>query len=180
MKIYTRSGDDGSTSLVGGQRVSKASARLEAYGTVDELISWMGMLASLNENAGRSNELIGIQDRLMHISAILASGKGARLDKTVSPEAKDIESLERSIDIMEKDLPALSSFILPGGSQAISYAHIARTVCRRAERSIVRIDDGKVVDSMLLKYINRLSDYLFILSRNIELATGKKQPKWNS
>ncbi len=180
MKIYTRSGDDGTTSLAGGQRIDKSSLRLEAYGMVDELISWLGLLAAMQENNTRVNELQTIQDKLMHIAAILASGEGAKMDRIVFPHNKDIEALELSIDLMETGLKPLGSFILPGGSEAVSKVHIARTVCRRTERAILRIDDKISVNKVLIKYVNRLSDYLFVLSRSIESDTGKPQSNWNS
>lgn len=180
MKIYTRTGDDGTTSLAGGERISKRSFRLEAYGTVDELISWMGLLAAMPENTSRQEELTSIQDKLMHCAATLAKGKGARTDRIKLPVQEDIEMLENAIDRMEKDLDQLTSFILPGGSLPVAWVHIARTVCRRAERVILRIDNEFTIDKLLLKYINRLSDYLFMLSRRIEFETGKKQARWNT
>ena len=180
MKIYTRTGDDGTTSLAGGERIPKNSYRLEAYGTVDELISWMGVIAALPENTSRIAELTGIQDKLMHCAALLSLGKGARTDRIMSPGKKDIEKLEQAIDRMEKDMDQLTSFILPGGSLPVAWVHVTRTVCRRAERYILRIDDDFTIDKLLLKYINRLSDYLFMLSRRIEFETGKNQLRWNT
>ena len=180
MKIYTRTGDDGSTSLAGGERVSKSSERLEAYGTVDELIAWIGTIRFLPENNTRSQELGIIQDKLMHCAAILAAGKGARVERMSPPKEPDIKFLEDWIDEMNKGIEPLNSFILPGGSQAIGQVHISRTVCRRAERAILRISDDYSVDKDVVKYINRLSDYLFTLARRIEFETGKKQAKWNT
>jgi cob(I)alamin adenosyltransferase len=178
MKIYTKTGDDGTTSLAGGFRVPKHSLKIEAYGTVDELISWIGLIAAQPENNKRSSRLLEIQDRLMHCASLLAVGPGARVDKMVPPKIKDIGILESDIDDMESDMEPLSSFILPGGSVAVSNIHIARCVCRRAERSILRVTDTEDVDPLVVKYINRLSDFLFVLARRVAFETGLDQPKW--
>lgn len=178
MKIYTRTGDDGSTSLAGGERVPKYSKRIESYGTVDELISWFGLIIAMPENSSRRAELLNIQDKLMHCAAILSVGEGARTEKMVLPDDSDIESLEKGIDIMESGLKPLDSFILPGGSEAVANIHITRTVCRRAERAILRLAAEEDVDGMVVKYVNRLSDYLFILSRKVSSELGMEQMPW--
>jgi len=178
MKIYTKTGDDGTTSLAGGSRLPKHSIRIEAYGTVDELISWIGLISSLPENNSRKQFLVEIQSRLMHCAAILASGPGARTEKMVAPSARDIEGLEQAIDMMESGIDPLNSFILPGGSVPVANIHVGRCVCRRAERAVLRIDGEVPVNPLIVKYINRLSDYLFVLARKVAAETGIDQPKW--
>jgi len=179
MKIYTRSGDDGTTSLAGGERIPKYSNKIEAYGTVDELISWLGLIISIPTVKSRYNELTAIQDKLMHCAAILSVGKGARTDKMIPPNEDDIALLENSIDIMESEMEPLTSFILPGGSVHVAYIHITRTVCRRAERNILRLSKEEEVDYKLIKYINRLSDYFFVLARKVSVELEREQSPWN-
>ncbi len=179
MKIYTRSGDDGTTSLAGGERIPKYSNKIEAYGTVDELISWLGLIISIPTVKSRYNELTAIQDKLMHCAAILSVGKGARTDKMIPPDEDDIALLENSIDIMESEMEPLTSFILPGGSVHVAYIHITRTVCRRAERNILRLSKEEEVDYKLIKYINRLSDYFFVLARKVSVELEREQSPWN-
>lgn len=178
MKIYTKTGDDGTTSLAGGERIPKHSLRIEAYGTVDELISWIGLIASLPENSGRVSFLVEVQSKLMHSAAILAAGPGAKREKMVAPGAADIEQLEKEIDVMESAMERLTSFILPGGSVAVANIHIARCVCRRAERAVLRISEDIGLDYEIIKYINRLSDYLFVLARKVASESGSDQQKW--
>ena len=178
MKIYTRSGDDGTTSLAGGERIPKYSDKIEAYGMVDELISWLGLLIAIPTNSSRSKELLAIQDKLMHCAAILSVGKGARTDKMVAPDGSDIKMLEDGIDAMESEMEALTSFLLPGGSVHIAYIHIARTVCRRAERNILKLSTIEAVDPQLIKYVNRLSDYLFVLARKVSIELEREQSPW--
>lgn len=178
MKIYTKTGDDGTTSLAGGSRLPKHSPRIEAYGTVDELISWIGLISAMAEDNSRSLFLVGIQSRLMHCAAILASGPGARTEKMMPPSVADIEQLEGEIDIMEAGIEPLNSFILPGGSIYVSNIHIARCVCRRAERAILRLTGEYDLNPLIVKYINRLSDYLFVLARKVAADSGIEQPKW--
>jgi cob(I)alamin adenosyltransferase len=178
MKIYTKAGDRGMTSLLGGNLVPKNHPRLEAYGTMDELISWIGLLRdNLNSNDLRE-ELLKIQDRLMVGSSILAN---ERTDGSVQlPEIKesDIVSLEELIDGMDAELEALTSFVLPGGHPLVSYCHLARTCCRRAER----YSSGFIKDSeqtaLIVKYLNRLSDYLFTLSRKIAKDFNIEENLW--
>lgn len=178
MKIYTRSGDDGTTSLSGGERVPKYSDKIEAYGTVDELITWMGLLIAIPTVKSRFNELSSIQEKLMHCAAILSVGKGALTDKMIPPNEADISLLENSIDKMESEMEPLSSFLMPGGSVHVAYIHITRTVCRRAERNILRLANSEVVDPKLVKYINRLSDYLFVLARKVSIELEREQLPW--
>lgn len=177
MKIYTLAGDDGSTSLSGGKRVPKHSLRVEAYGSVDELVAWFGLLWALKENSIRKNILIQIQDQLMSCASVLAAP-----EKTARPEhfhAEDCLTLvEKEIDKMEEGLPQLTSFVIPLGDIATSYCHIARCVCRRAERSVLRLKETEHVPDIIHKLLNRLSDYLFVLSRSIGQSSGYEEIKW--
>ncbi len=156
----------------------KHHERIDAYGTIDELISWLGLLRGLPVNADRSVTLYSIQDKLMHSAAILSAGPGADISKMVPPGEGDIKALEDEIDLMEKELPALSSFILPGGNDVVSFTHISRCVCRRAERLVISLPDKKNNDLTVARYLNRLSDYLFILARKIAEESGIEQSKW--
>jgi cob(I)alamin adenosyltransferase len=174
MKIYTKTGDSGTTSLVGGTRISKANVKIETYGTVDELNAWIGVLRDLPANEGRKDELKEIQDRLFTIGADLASESDVvRQKKNPDLFESDIEFLEKLIDSMNEKIPPLRAFVLPGGHLSVSYAHVARTVCRRAERACIRLSEEEEVNELIIKYLNRLSDYLFVLSRKVtnELAT---------
>lgn len=179
MKIYTRTGDDGTTSLAGGRRVLKSSLRVEAYGSVDEVISWMGLIRDFRENSGRRDTIIYIQDQLMRCAATLATEKGDDKQKERLPEEKSISFLEGEIDRMEAKLPPIRNFILPGGSVLASYCNIARTVCRRAERVIVELKNREEVPEIVPEFINRLSDYLFVLSRLISLELDNKEVIWS-
>jgi cob(I)alamin adenosyltransferase len=167
MKIYTRKGDKGITSLIGGRKVSKAHIRIEAYGTVDELIVHIGLLRDLFEQHDIKQYLTRIQDRLMTCATILASD--CENCKINIPEIskEDVIDLEKAIDLIEESLTRLNSFILPGGHLLSSHCHIARTVCRRAERQIIRLSAELFVPEIVIKYINRLSDYLFMLARKV-------------
>ncbi len=168
-KIYTKTGDKGKTSLIGGAKVPKSDARIEAYGTVDELNAYIGLVSDLL-NAGEKapTELLKeIQDRLFTVGSALACDPDKE-PKLKVPDLKesDIALLEQTIDEMNAQMPPLKYFILPGGHPAVSTAHIARTVCRRAERNAVRLQEtGAFVEPMVIKYLNRLSDYLFVLAR---------------
>jgi cob(I)alamin adenosyltransferase len=179
MKIYTRTGDKGKTTLVGGKQVPKIHVRIEAYGTVDELIVNIGMLRDMSEKAAIKDYLLEVQDRLMTCASILATDCEDCRVKIPEIRESDIRSLENAIDEMESSLPALSSFVLPGGHIVSSQCHIARTVCRRAERQIIRLSTELFVPDTVIKYVNRLSDYLFVLARkvlrdfNIEDTTWK-------
>jgi len=165
MKIYTKTGDQGTTSLLGGTRVSKANLRIDAYGTVDELNAYIGLIRDQEINHSRQDVLKEIQDRLFTLGASLATSPGKDNIKKPDIHPEDIEKLEQEIDTMELGLEPLKNFILPGGHQAISFCHLARTVCRRAERCTIMLDHNEPVDPILITYLNRLSDYLFVLGR---------------
>jgi cob(I)alamin adenosyltransferase len=179
MKIYTLTGDDGTTSLSGGKRVPKHSLRVEAYGSVDELITWVGLLRSHKENNSRKDFLIYIQDQLMASAAALATDMDNPPSRTFLPEANCVELVEAEIDNMEAQLPKLTSFILPGGNVIVSHCHITRCVCRRAERAVLRLKETEFVPEIVLKFLNRLSDYLFVLSRKISLELDNEEIKWS-
>lgn len=178
MKIYTKTGDDGTTSLSGGRRVPKQHIRIEAYGTVDELIAWIGMLRSQSENSKRKEILFYIQDQLMISAAALARDSQNPSAREFMPDPECISVLEREIDRMEGLLPPLKSFILPGGSIPVSHCHIARCVCRRAERAVLRLNEKEDTPEMVRKFLNRLSDYLFVLSRIVGLESDNEEIKW--
>jgi cob(I)alamin adenosyltransferase len=178
MKIYTKTGDKGSTSLIGGKRVPKYHIRIEAYGTVDELIAYIGLIRDqVNEPEIKSN-LIEIQDRLMTCASILAADCDDCKVKIPILKNSDIEFLENEIDKMENNLPQLQNFILPGGNTLVSFCNISRTVCRRAERVIIKLSEEQNVPESVIKYINRLSDYLFVLSRKFIKDFNIKEIPW--
>lgn len=164
MKIYTRTGDDGTTSLSGGRRLKKHDIRVEAFGSVDELIAWIGMLRDSSEDLKRKDLLIFIQDQLMRCAASLSSAGDLKC-QTLLPAEETISRLEHEIDFMQNDLKPLHNFLLPGGHIFVSWCHIARTVCRRAERNISRLNEIEPVPGIIMKFMNRLSDYLFVLAR---------------
>ena len=171
MKIYTRTGDSGQTSLVGGKRVSKTHPRLEAYGTVDELSSHLGLLSSQLTDHHHCQTILTIQQTLFSLSAILATEPESKWQpEPLSPS--HTEKLEAEIDHLQQQLPALHSFIIPGGSQAACQAHVCRTVCRRAERCILALTEEIEVSADVLRYVNRLSDYLFVLARHLNVRMG--------
>lgn len=176
-KIYTKTGDKGETSLFGGKRLLKSHIRIEAYGTVDELNSCIGFLRDGIQSERQESVLKEIQDRLFTIGSNLASDPSKNMTTPDVIEA-DIELLENEIDRMEKDLPALKSFILPGGHQLVSFCHIARCVCRRAERAVIKLDQTESIETILIIYLNRLSDYLFVLSRKIGQDLGVNEIEW--
>jgi cob(I)alamin adenosyltransferase len=183
-KIYTKTGDKGETSLFGGARVPKSHIRVEAYGTVDELNSYLGLLKDLIDTPPYKAVLKAIQDRLFTIGAVLASDpKKSMMTPDIKPE--DIQVLENEIDAMEVTLPALKNFILPGGHTTVSFCNIARTVCRRAERLVIALDGvekkkGHPIDPLSIQYLNRLSDYLFVLGRKVGQDLGVEEIKWQS
>lgn len=178
MKIYTRTGDDGTTSLSGGRRVSKFHVRVEAYGSVDELIAWIGLIRSYPENISRQDFLVRIQDQLMTCAAELSSGDEGRAGGSYLPDEQIVTELEKAIDEMESSLPPLRNFILPGGNIAASGANVARCVCRRAERNVLKLNETEKVPLIILQFLNRLSDYLFVLTRKISQETGNEDIKW--
>lgn len=177
-KIYTKTGDAGKTGLFGGKRVLKSDLRIDGYGTVDELNSHIGLLRDhLTEPAPR-NLLKEIQNRLFTIGANLAMDPAKNLDPP-DIHLSDIELLENQIDEMEKDLAPLKNFILPGGHPTVSYAHVCRTVCRRAERLVVALHQVEPVEELVLKYLNRLSDFFFVLGRKIAHDLDVKEVTWS-
>ena len=178
MKIYTKTGDKGYTSLIGGTRVPKHHLRIESYGTVDELNSYIGMIRDQDIAAYDKQVLKEIQDRLFTIGSSLASDP--ERSKMIIPDLHeaDIELLEKEIDNMNEQLPELRHFILPGGNNAISFCHIARCVCRRAERLAVHLSEESKVDEKVNVYLNRLSDYLFVLARKIGSEQNIAENQW--
>ncbi len=178
MKIYTKTGDTGNTSLIGGKRVPKFHERIEAYGTVDELISHIALLRDQLTDIYFKEKLLFIQDRLMTCATILATDcEGCNLKLPVLKDS-DIEQLEMEIDEMEKQLEPLHSFILPGGHPFVSQAHVCRTVCRRAERHALALSRNFKVDSLVIKFLNRLSDYLFVTARLLSKSLNAKEIPW--
>ncbi|MGZ5220702.1 MAG: cob(I)yrinic acid a,c-diamide adenosyltransferase [Chitinophagaceae bacterium] len=180
MKIYTKTGDKGITSLIGGTKVSKAHLRIEAYGTIDELNSYIGLCNDLLSDKNSSAILPEVQDRLFTIGAALACDP-EKETKMKIPDLKeeDIILLESEIDQMDEILPSMKSFILPGGHPVFSHLHVARCICRRAERSCVRLkSQNNEVEPIIPKYLNRLSDYLFILARYAGHVMGVPEISW--
>lgn len=179
MKIYTKKGDDGTTGLLGGTRVSKHNVRIEAYGNVDELNSYIGLLRDLLVTTGHVNALLEIQDRLFTMGSHLALDPD-HVGKMILPEVKeeDVVKLEQQMDGMEAALPEMKNFVLPGGHTAVSHCHIARCICRRAERSVTFLSEQQPVPAILLQYLNRLSDYLFVLSRTVTMEFGAEEIPW--
>lgn len=179
MKVYTKTGDAGETALFGGKRVSKSSIRIEAYGTVDELNSYIGMVRDQPGSEEQADLLIEVQDRLFTIGALLAADPDKPQLKKPDLYESDIERLEKAIDALDEQLPPLTSFVLPGGHVAVSFCHITRTVCRRAERGVVNMQEaGEEVMPLVLRYLNRLSDYLFVLSRAISQKLNAEETPW--
>lgn len=164
------------TSIIGGKRLPKYHPRIEAYGTIDELIAWIGLLRGLDANKERTEELTDIQATLMQCCAIVATDPSGKPHGEIKDEL--IKMLEDSIDLMEEKLPPLDSFILPGGNMAVGYCHISRTVCRRAERCVLRIDESESAPPDVIRFLNRLADYLFVLARYVSYVTGNEEVKW--
>lgn len=185
MKIYTKTGDSGTTALFGGSRVPKHHLRIESYGTVDELNSNIGLIRSQEIDVRSKKTLIQIQNHLFTIGstlatdpkrAVLKSGKERlKIDKI---NVDNIEFLEKEIDWMNENLPPLTHFILPGGNNAVSFCHISRTVCRRAERRATALNETEEVDPAVIKYLNRLSDYLFVLARKLSYDMEAEEIPW--
>lgn len=178
MKIYTKTGDKGQTSLIGGTRVPKYHLRIEAYGTVDELNSYIGLVRDQPIEAHSREILIGIQDRLFTIGSLLASDPVKSKMKLPELKAEDYELLEMEIDKMNETLPEMRSFILPGGHTTVSFCHVARCICRRAERLVVHLSEDQPVDNTIVIYMNRLSDYLFVLARKLSMDIGVEDVPW--
>lgn len=181
MKIYTKTGDKGTTSLVGGTRVPKTHIRLEAYGTVDELNSHLGLLVTYLLDGKDKAFLQQVQNRLFAVGSHLATDRektGLKAASVISPE--HVEMVEQEIDRLDTLLPPLSAFVLPGGSRGAAVCHVCRTVCRRAERRILALAGQVEISSELLAYVNRLSDYLFVLSRKMNQDDKKDEIFWNN
>jgi len=178
MKIYTKTGDTGQTSLIGGTRVPKHHIRIESYGTVDELNSYIGLIRDQKISESHKFILAEIQDRLFTIGSSLASDPEKSKMKIPDLHNEDIMLLENEIDRMTGLLPEMRSFILPGGHTTVSYCHIARCVCRRAERNIIHLSESEFVDELVMQYLNRLSDYLFVLSRMIAQENNAQEIAW--
>ena len=181
MKIYTKNGDRGKTSLIGGKKVSKHDLQVEAYGSVDELNSFMGLVKDYSKNDEINQVLFKVQLKLFTIGSILAqentSTNSVILEK-LNISAKDTNFIESQIDKLEKKLPKLSKFIIPGGDKLVSYCHVSRSICRRAERKITKLSDSVKLDSNILPYINRLSDFLFVLSRYFSKELDIEESYW--
>ena len=185
MKIYTKTGDKGKTSLFGGTRVPKYHLRIEAYGTIDELNAYIGLLKDQKIDKHTSEVLFKIQNELFTLGAMLATPPEKKLLKS-GKERLAIEKindekvtfLEREMDCMNESLPAMTHFILPGGNNTVSFCHIARCICRRAERITTQLSDESELNPQILMYLNRLSDYLFVLARKLTLDTKAEEIKW--
>ena len=180
MKIYTKTGDKGLTSLIGGTRVPKSSLRIECYGTVDELNSHIGLVRDQDVNAGRRPLLKEIQDRLFTIGSALAADPEKSKMKLPDLHEADVTLLEDEMDRLNLDLPELRAFILPGGHPAVSHAHVARCVCRRAERLVIHLGEESFVAELVAVYLNRLSDFLFVLSRAMAHELGVEEVTWQA
>ncbi len=178
MKIYTKKGDTGTTQLIGGTRIPKHALRIEAYGTVDELNSYIGLLRDQAISPSQIEQLLEIQDRLFTLGSHLAndSEKSNMALPTISEE--DVTFLELKMDEMDESLPEMRNFVLPGGHTTVSFCHIARCVCRRAERIVTHLAENEEIEAVIMKYLNRLSDYLFVLSRKIAIDLNAKEQPW--
>ena len=179
MKIYTKSGDSGKTSLLGGRRVLKSHLRVDAIGTVDELNAYIGLVRDLEVDSQRKELLGRIQERLFSIGSCLATPGDKTERFPLDLRDEDISRLEDAIDEMDAALPPMKSFILPGGHPRVSTCHIARSVCRRAERIVVALSEEEAVSGLVMKYLNRLSDYLFVLARKTGLELNAQELPWH-
>ncbi|MDQ2772689.1 MAG: cob(I)yrinic acid a,c-diamide adenosyltransferase [Bacteroidota bacterium] len=180
MKIYTKTGDKGLTSLIGGTRVLKSSLRIECYGSVDELNSYIGLVRDQDVNANRRPLLKEIQDRLFTIGSALAADPEKSKMKLPDLHVGDVTLLEEEMDRLNLDLPELRAFILPGGHPAVSHTHVARCVCRRAERLVIHLSEESFVADLVVVYLNRLSDFLFVLSRAMAQDLGVEEVTWQA
>tara|TARA_B100000809_G_scaffold168942_1_gene166256 strand:- start:10965 stop:11513 length:549 start_codon:yes stop_codon:yes gene_type:complete len=178
MKVYTKTGDKGQTSLFGGKRVPKHDIRIDAYGTVDELNSYIGLIRDQDIDKKSIETLIEVQDRLFTLGSILATEPGNTKVKVPHLYPEDILLLENEIDAMNEHLPEMRSFVLPGGHTTVSFCHVTRCVCRRAERLISNLSENEEIDVLVLQYLNRLSDYLFVLARKIVIDKDVKEVEW--
>src|SRR5574343_1024303 len=185
MKIYTKRGDAGETSLIGGDRVPKHHLRIESYGTIDELNSYIGLIRDQDINPFYKTILMEIQDRLFTVGAIMATPPEKEVLKNGQQRLninriseKDVNLLEVQIDAMDAELPPMTHFVLPGGHSTVSYCHITRCVCRRAERLATHLNEEEPIDEAVLTYLNRLSDYLFVLARKLSHDLKAEEIKW--
>ncbi len=180
MKLYTKTGDKGQTSLLGGKKVPKSNLRIDAYGNVDELNSFLGLLKDHKDVEARiGNQFYWIQENLFSIGSLLATEQGFTGFDLPQVTEVEIKQLEVWIDKYSAELPELKNFILPGGHEVISLCHVCRTVCRRAERSIVALSEEEEVDDMLIKFMNRLSDYFFVMARKMAHLLNVPETPWN-
>ena len=177
MKIYTKTGDKGETSLFGGERVPKHHARIHAYGTIDELNSFVGLIKDQDINDEYKKILLKIQETLFSLGSHLATKDEKMISMLPELQEENIEELEKEIDSMDKELPQMKSFILPGGHTIVSYIHVARSICRRAERELHEVDEE--VNPIIHKYVNRLSDYFFTLARKVGQDLEVEEIPWN-
>jgi cob(I)alamin adenosyltransferase len=177
-KIYTKAGDKGKTTLLGGKPVLKCHLRIECYGTIDELNSFVGLLRDQEMAPHYQHILLKIQNHLFIAESLVAADEGSEQVQLPALSENDIFMLESEIDTMNESLPPLSNFILPGGHQAVSLAHVCRTVCRRAERILVQLAQESPVDEILIRYLNRLSDYFFVLARKLGHDLGIADLVW--
>jgi len=179
-KVYTKTGDNGETSLISGKRVPKHDIRIKAYGAIDELIAWSGLIRDTSENSEIQSTLMEIQKQLMTVAAQLAIDSEKDFPKNLKPlENKTVVFLENEIDKLTADLPPLRNFVIPGGHILISYAHIIRSICRRAERHVTELDQHAPISATIIAYVNRLSDYFFTLSRTFAYELEVEEIKWN-
>jgi cob(I)alamin adenosyltransferase len=178
MKIYTKKGDKGTTSLIGGTRVPKNHIKIEAYGTVDELNAWLGVIKDCSAQTFYKQFIENIQNQLFNIGSLLAEDKNKSKMQLPSLDEKVIEQMENQMDQLDSILPPLKNFVLPGGNIANSYAHVARCVCRRAERKVVELSQIEEVNPLILQFLNRLSDWLFVYSRFLSYASNSPETLW--
>ena len=178
-KVYTKTGDNGYTSLISGKRVPKHDIRIKAYGSIDELISWSGLIRDCTNDVDIQKTLIKIQKQLMVVAAHLSIDSQINLPKNLKPlENKTVNFIEKEIDKLTSNLPSLKNFIIPGGHTLISYTHITRCICRKAERYITELDEKSTISATIIAYINRLSDYFFTLSRKFSVDLKIEEIKW--
>lgn len=179
-KIYTKGGDKGETSLLGGTRVPKYHERIEAYGTLDELNSYIGLIRDQDINEHYKDILFDIQNNIFLAESYLAADKEEHTKQLPDLTIDDIVLLETEIDKMNEEIPPLTSFILPGGHTVVSYCHIARTICRRAERLVIKLENQYKIEPFIIQYLNRLSDYLFVLARKIAKDYNVDETLWKT
>ena len=183
-KLYTKTGDDGNTCLLSGKRVSKHHVRIKAYGTIDELNAWVGMIRNFKIDKNIENTLKKIQNELMTMASQLADDtvpKAIKFVNILQPLGREnVEYLEEQIDLINSELSELKNFLIPGGHVIISYTHLARCTCRRAERFITELNEKESISEIIISYINRLSDFLFILTRKLSNIYGVKEIIWSA